>query len=304
MNIKKTIKTRLFWGFLLVFLALNIQGAMVSPRDSGLRSSAKVQTGFIEVDGGKLYYEEAGKGEAIVMIHDGILHRVTWDAQFDVFAKEYRVVRYDRRGYGDSSKVEAEYSDIKDLEMVFKQLKIQKAIVMGMSYGGSLTIDFALANPDKVTKIVLVGSIVSGYGYSEHMSNRGGHLTEAIWASPEALRRYFFEKDPYTVWEGNKKARERGLRMIEKYPHNLDLDKYKLMKGPERPALGRLDEIVVPALIVVGEYDIPDVHAHAGAIDAGIPDSKRVIVNNAAHHVSSEQPEILNRLILKFLKEK
>jgi pimeloyl-ACP methyl ester carboxylesterase len=65
-----------------------------------------------------------------------------------------------------------------------------------------------------------------------------------------------------------------------------------------------LDEIQVPTLIVVGEYDIPDVHAHAGVIEAGIPGSKRVIVNNAAHHVPTEQPEILNELILKFIQEK
>ncbi|MFC2165255.1 alpha/beta fold hydrolase [Acidobacteriota bacterium] len=304
MNIKNPNNLRFFWVILFVCFVLLCHMGMATLKESTMKFSPDTQTGFIEVVGGKLFYEIAGKGETIVMIHDGILHRVTWDAQFEVLAKEYKVVRYDRRGYGDSNKAEVKYSDIEDLEKVFKQLNIHKAIVIGMSYGGSLAIDFALANPDKVTKIVLVGSIVSGYGYSEHMSNRGGHLTEAIWASPEALRRYFFEKDPYTVWEGNKKVREKGLRMIEKYPHNLDMEKYKLLQRPERPALGRLDEIKVPALIVVGEYDIPDVHAHAGVIEAGISDAKRVIVNNAGHHVPTEQPEILNELILKFIREK
>jgi pimeloyl-ACP methyl ester carboxylesterase len=304
MQIKTAFFAQGLCAGLIFFLVFMCGEGMADPEDSAPRLGSDVQTGYIEVDGGKLYYEIAGKGEAIVMIHDGLLHRVTWDAQFGAFAKEYRVVRYDRRGYGDSGKAEVKYSDIKDLEMVFEQLDIQKAVVMGMSYGGGLTIDFALANPDKVTKIILVGSIVSGYGYSEHMMNRGGHLTEAIWASPEALRRYFFETDPYTIWQGNKEVREKGLRMIEKYPHNIDMDKYKLLQGPEKPALGRLDEIEVPTLIVVGEYDIPDVHAHAGVIEAGIPGSKRVIVNNAGHHVPSEQPEILNELILKFIREK
>ena len=78
----------------------------------------------------------------------------------------------------------------------------------------------------------------------------------------------------------------------------------RLLKRPERPALGRLDEIKVPTLIVVGEYDIPDVHAHAGVIEAGIPESKRVVLNNCAHHVPTEQPDVLNKLIEKFLKEK
>lgn len=302
MNIKKVVLTRFFWMILIVSFGFSDFEVMASFGDSAFRDNSDVQTGFIEVDGGKLFYETAGEGETIVMIHDGILHRVTWDAQFEAFAGEYKVVRYDRRGYGDSSKPTAKYSDIEDLEKVFEQLNIQKAILMGMSYGGSLAIDFTLANPEKVTKIVLVGSIVSGFGYSEHMSNRGGHMTEADWASPETLRRYFFEEDPYTIWHENKEAREKGSRMIAKYPHNLDMNKYRLLQRPKRPALTRLDEIKVPTLIVVGEYDIPDVHAHAGAIEAGISGAKRVIVKNAGHHVPTEQPEILNKLVLDFLK--
>jgi len=304
MDVKKTLIVCLFWMILCVSLAATNQTTRAVRGEAGISMSQDVRTGFIEVNDGKLFYEEAGEGEIIVMIHDGILHRVTWDAQFEALAEEYRVVRYDRRGYGDSSKAEAKYSDIEDLEMVFAQLNIREAVVMGMSYGGSLAIDFTLANPDRVTKIVLVGSIVSGYGYSEHMWNRGGHLTKETWESPEALRRYFFEKDPYTVWEENKEARAKGLRMIEKYPHNMDMERYKLLQGPQRPALGRLDEIKVPVLIVVGEYDIPDVHAHAGVIETGISGSKRVIVNNAGHHVPTEQPEILNELILKFVRGK
>ncbi len=171
MCIKKTVNIRFIRMILCVCLALMCHEGMANPEDLVLKSSSDVQTGFIEVESGRLFYEVAGEGETIVMIHDGLLHRVTWDAQFEMFAKDYRVVRYDRRGYGDSSKVEAKYSNIEDLEKVFEQLKIREAIVMGMSYGGSLAIDFALANPDSVTKIVLVGSIVSGYGYSEHMSN-------------------------------------------------------------------------------------------------------------------------------------
>jgi len=295
---------RLFWVIFIVCFSLLCNTGMATPKDSVMKFSSDSQTGFIEVDGGKLFYEMAGEGETFVMIHDGILHRVTWDAQFEALAKEYKVVRYDRRGYGDSNKSEAKYSDIEDLEKVFTQLNIHKAIVIGMSYGGSLAIDFALANPDKVTKIVLVGSIVSGYGYSEHMLNRGGHMTEADWSSAESLREYFFERDPYTIWPENKETREKVRRIIERYPHNFDMGKYKLLQGPKRPALSRLDEIKVPTLIVVGEYDIPDVHAHAGAIEAGISGAKRVIVNNAAHHVPTEQPEILNELILKFIKGK
>ena len=57
-------------------------------------------SGYLDVPGGKIYYEVAGAGDWIVLVHDGNLHSVTWDEQFPVYAKGYRVVRYDRRGTG------------------------------------------------------------------------------------------------------------------------------------------------------------------------------------------------------------
>ena len=67
------------------------------------------------------------------------------------------------------------------------------------------------------------------------------------------------------------------------------------------PALGRLGEIKAPTLIVIGAEDIPDVHAHGGAIQAGITGARRVVVRSAGHLVHMEQPEEFNRLALEFL---
>jgi pimeloyl-ACP methyl ester carboxylesterase len=74
-----------------------------------------------------------------------------------------------------------------------------------------------------------------------------------------------------------------------------------LLRGPKVPALGRLGEIKVPTLLIVGAGDIPDVHAHAGAIQAGIAGSRRVVVRDAGHLVHMEQPAEFNRLVLEFL---
>jgi hypothetical protein len=82
------------------------------------------------------------------------------------------------------------------------------------------------------------------------------------------------------------------------------MDKFRLLKGPKRPALPNLKEIRVPTLIIVGEYDIPDCHAHAGAMETGIAGSERVIINKAGHIVPLEQPAVFNELVLRFLHEK
>src|SRR5262245_45279118 len=75
----------------------------------------EVVSGHLEVGGGKLFYEARGAGPAVVLVHDGLLHRECWDGQWEAFARTHRVVRYDRRGYGRSEAPTKPYSDVEDL---------------------------------------------------------------------------------------------------------------------------------------------------------------------------------------------
>jgi len=278
----------------IVFAAVQNQAAASVPNPA--------KTGYLDVPDGKLYYEVAGEGDWIVLVHDGNLHSVTWDEQFPVFSKTHKVVRYDRRGYGKSTFPDKPFSNIEDLAEIFTQLKIDKAVLMGMSAGGGLVLDFTLEHPDKVSGLVLVGAVVSGFGYSEHMMTRGGHLNRADLSDPAALADYMFHRDPYTIYEGNPEARKRGYDYLMSSLQNYR-DKGEFMQGPRRPALPNLKEIKVPTLIVVGEFDAPDCHAHAGAIEAGIAGSRRAIIEKAAHIVPLEQPAVFNNLVLAFVLE-
>ncbi len=260
--------------------------------------------GFIEVDNGILYYEMRGSGKTIVLIHDGMIHSSTYDGQFDMLAKEYRVVRYDRRGYGKSPKPTKEYSNIGDLKKLFDGLAIENASFVGMSAGGGLAIDFTLEYPENVTSLVLIGAVVSGMEYTSHFMNRGGHMKPEDFQSGDPLRKYMTEVDPYTIYHENIAAKAKLKQYLDTNPHNAEFDKYTFNTGPRRTALGVLDEIKVPALILVGEYDIPDVHAHAGAIEAGIPNAKRIIINNSAHLIPIEKPVLITEKILEFLNDK
>jgi 3-oxoadipate enol-lactonase len=259
-----------------------------------------VDSGYVNTDGGKLFYEIAGKGQNIVLLHDGMVNRQIWDEQFPVLAKSYRVVRYDRRGYGKSSDPQVQYSHIDDLNQVFIQLKIEKAVIFGMSSGGRLAIDFTLTYPEKVKGLVLVGAVVSGFGYTSHMNTRGGNLNPQSGTSdPASIDKYFIMDDPYEIYSGNTKAKEKVMKLLP----NLARDN----KVPTRPAakvaIRFLSEIKVPALILVGEYDIPDVHAHAGAINAGIPNSKREIVPKSGHLIPIEQPALFNEMVMNYLNK-
>ena len=262
-----------------------------------------VDSGYVDVPGGKIFYERSGTGESIVLIHDGLVHRVIWDNQFGVFARHYDVVRYDRRGYGKSPTPTASFSNVEDLLALMDGLKIQRAVVFGMSMGGGLAIDFALAHPDRVTALVLVGSIVSGMEYTPHMYTRGGHFTQADMATPEATLEYFAVKDPYEVSPKNPAIKERVKAILTTNPQDMNEENNRWATPPARPALPNLGEIKVPVLILAGEDDIPDVFMLAGAIAAGVPHARRAVILDAGHLVPFEQPEAFNREVLTFLAD-
>ena len=258
-----------------------------------------VDTGYVSVDGGRLFYEIAGKGRNIVLLHDGMVNREIWDEQFPLLAEKFRVVRYDRRGYGKSSDPEVKYSHIEDLNQLFIQLNIDKAVVFGMSSGGRLAIDFALTYPWKVEGLVLVGAVVSGFGYTSHMQTRGGHFDPGKFTDPVKVNEYFIMDDPYEIYSENRSAKERVMKLLP--------DLARENRVPTQPAskvaVRSLSDIKVPALILVGEFDIPDVHAHAGVINAGIADSKREIIPRSGHLIPIEQPVLFNEAIMNFLNK-
>ncbi|MRR11956.1 alpha/beta fold hydrolase [bacterium] len=256
---------------------------------------------MVEVEGGRLWCERAGEGEPVVLIHDGIVHAVGWDDVLPALASQFEVIRYDRRGYGRSTAPQAPFSPLADLEAVVRHARIAKAHLVGSSSGGGLAIDFALAHPEKVASLTLVGAVVSGFPYTRHMQGRGGHLTRKATTDPVEERRYWATVDPYFVAPESKATHERVAAILEASPQNLDRTRERYSQT-RPPALGRLGTIRVPALVLVGEHDIPDVHAHAGAIAAGIPNARRDVIAESGHVPYMEQPSEFTTHVVGFLQ--
>lgn len=268
---------------------------------SGQDTPAGFHQDYIEVEGGKLFYETGGIGDNIVLLHDGMVSHEIWEYQFPLLAKYYRVTRYDRRGYGKSSDPQSTYSDIEDLNKLFVTLGIENAIIFGMSSGGACAIDFTLKYPEKVNALVLVGAVVGGYGYTSHMTYRGGHLENpALMADPAQAAEYFIWDDPYEIYSENREAKQKVASIMEGNLHQPINRSYRTLT--ERIAARFLSEIKVPCLVLVGEHDIPDVHAHAGVISFGIPRSRREIILNSGHLIPVEQPEEFNKSVFRFLR--
>ena len=255
---------------------------------------------FADVQGGKLYYEECGSGaRTVVLIHDGIAHSAVWDDVWPAFCKKFHTVRYDRRGYGRSPETTAPYWETEDITALLRHLHIARAILVGSSHGGELSIDFTLQHPEMVDQLILVGAVVSGMPYSDHFLNRGMQNSKPFEKNDVTAGVSNWAKDKYLLASGHDKAQKRLLELLTANPQDLT---HQDLARPTQPALPRLKEIRVPTLILTGDADIPDVHAHAGAIEAGIPGSRRVVLSDAGHLMYMEIPDEFSRVVIGFIE--
>ncbi|TMF47254.1 MAG: alpha/beta fold hydrolase [Chloroflexi bacterium] len=116
---------------------------IVKPIRRDIMTEAKrAETGYIETNGTKLYYEVMGEGHPLVLVHGGYMDRRMWDDQFAEFAQYYRVVRYDVRGFGRSELPQVPYADRQDLQALLTSLGIEKTYLLGLSLGGMIAIDY------------------------------------------------------------------------------------------------------------------------------------------------------------------
>ena len=126
-----------------------------------------VQNGFADIPGARLHYEVTGSGEPLVLIHGFTLDMRMWDDQFARLARHFQVMRYDVRGFGQSSMPTTEpYTHADDLKALLACLDISRAHVLGLSMGGSIAINFVLNYPTVVDRLVLADAALSGFHVS------------------------------------------------------------------------------------------------------------------------------------------
>ena len=272
----------------------------------------QVQKGFADVNGTRLYYEVAGEGHPLVLNHGGLVDNHLWDDQFDEFAKHFKVIRYDMRGFGNSGMLKngmEPYSMERDLFSLLQFLNIQKAYVMGLSMGGSLSVDFTLQYPEMVDALITVGAGLSGFEEEDpvELKAQEEEMEEAfrrgdIARSVEISLQIWTDGPFRTPEQVNPQVRERVRAMTT---HNIERgdDEEVQPQHIEPPAAGRLSEIHVPTLIIVGGEDVEFILTIADKLERDIRGAKKVVIPRTAHHLNMEKPQEFNRVVIDFLEQ-
>jgi pimeloyl-ACP methyl ester carboxylesterase len=266
-------------------------------------------SGFAAINNAQIHYETAGKGMPFVMIHAGVADSRQWNNEFEVFARDYQVLRYDMRGYGQSEPVSGEFSHMRDLISLLDTLEFHDPmILMGCSMGGGLAMDFTLAQPSRVKALIMVGSAPSGLELDVPTPPKFAEAEQAFEAGD--LDRVA-EIETQIWFDGTGRTPEQVDRAMRKlcYEMNRQALSHEVkqlgnrLPNAETPAFERLAALHIPVLIVVGAHDTPYILAAADYMAEKIPVARKAIVADAAHLPNLDHPQEFQEIVRAFLND-
>lgn len=228
---------------------------------------------FLQLKNTNLYYEIYGEGEPLILLHGNSGSIKEFYQQIPELSKKYQVVAIDSRGQGKSIDASKEYFTYKifadDIKALIDELSLKKVNIVGWSDGGNTGLEFALKYPENLNKLVTIGANAFPKGVDERLLMK-------------------MEMEIQDLKTQNDPEKFNQLRLL------------KLMVDEPNISKKELNKIKNPVLVIAGEKDVIK-KDHTEFLVKEIPNSELKIYKNATHYIPFENPEELNRDILKFL---
>lgn len=276
-----------------------------------MSESIQSARGFAGVNGANLYYEVAGAGHPLVLLHEGIADSRMYDDQFNIFAQRYRVVRFDIRGFGQSNLPPGNepVAMHEDLYGLLTFLGIEKTYLLGMSIGGSIALDFTLTHPAMVDALILVAPGMSGYEMASFETEYQAIGEEIEMAGKQGDYERASELETRIWVDGPERTPQQVDPVVRQKAYEMNLHNYRKVGATEfppvvklePPAIARLGEVAVPTCLIIGDKDVHEMMSIVDKLEQDIPGARKVVMHDVAHALNMEQPEEFNRIVLDFL---
>jgi 3-oxoadipate enol-lactonase len=260
---------------------------------------------YLDVDGGRIWYEVAGDGPPVLFVHSTLVDGRQWDDQMRSFSPRFRAIRLDLRGFGRSDWPTGPYRPSGDFKALLLDLDAAPAAVVGASAGGALSMLFTLEHPAMVSALVLAASGAPGFtGWSTELRSLW-EATEAALQQGDLSRAQRLELDYWVPAGrfGSDAESDRRIAEIARDNTRAAAQAEDFMDGPDtgRGPLERLGEIRVPTLVVLGERDEPGITDIGQTVAAGIPRTEVVTIPRSDHLVNMRNPQQFDRAVMAFL---
>lgn len=264
--------------------------------------------GHLNLDHGKLYYETAGEGEAVVLIHAAFLDSRMFDAQWTTLAEQFRVIRYDMQGFGQSDPAPGPLCRRENLRQLLKHLEVEQTHFVGCSNGGTIALDLLLEEPERALSLTLVDSTPSGFEPQGAPPPALLEMFEAfqngdIARVNELQIRIWFDGQSRQPDEVDPTLRQQAMAM-----NRIPVERRTFLVADMQPdcplvppALMRLETVNCPVLVAAGALDHSEVLRAADILVQNIPHARKVIIEQSGHVPSFERPNVFTPLLLEFL---
>jgi 3-oxoadipate enol-lactonase len=281
---------------------------MIRPAAPGTGTStqpAGSTSGVLALPGARIAYEVTGNGPAVVLVHGFGLDLRMWDAQVGQLAEDFRVVRYDCRGFGSSGPFDpaVPYTHAGDLVALLDHLGIPDAALAGLSFGGRVVLQAALLAPERARGLVLLDAVLDGIAWDPESAEAMDEVARQVTAAGIPAGRAAWLAHPlFAAARQRPELASQLAAMVAGYPgqHWLGQDPHQASRPEPIDALAGL---AVPVLVAVGERDVPCFLEMSVVLAGRIPGAVYRVVKDAGHMVNMEQPAVVSELLAWFLGE-
>ncbi len=274
------------------------------------QTDAQTTNGKITAGRLQVYYERAGRGPAIVLLHAGLQDHTMWKEQVKALSAKYEVITPDLPFHGQTTGVDTLLLAQDVLRILLDSLHVQKIFIAGLSMGASVAEDFVIAYPERVNKALFISAGVNGYdkkypvdSVSMAWYNGFAHALETKDTVAAAIE---FTK----AWaQGIYRVGDSLKAPVSQYVYRTTLQnlrRHKMAGWPllqnHPPAVESIASIRVPVLVIEGDKDLPYIHASSQYLERNIPGAKHVIIKDVAHMLNMEKLAAFNKLLIDFLQ--
>lgn len=265
----------------------------------------------LNVPGAKLHYETDGDPlmPALLLIHAGIANLRMWDPQVADLTRNHFVVRYDTRGSGETVSRNVPFSHQADALAVLDHVGVGRATLIGCARGGSIAIDLAVEHPERVSGLVVIGGGPSGFPEVE-LTDAEDELFDALDEAFDAGDWPRLARLEVELWAIGPLRRAADLDpAFVAAAHTLNLanvihaEEAPVPQPLDPPAVDRVVDLDMPALITVGEFDITPALAQYEYLLETVPQASGCTFRGTAHLPSVEHPEEFQRVLISWLAQ-
>jgi 3-oxoadipate enol-lactonase len=254
---------------------------------------------YLDLDGARLRYRDEGRGAAVLLVHGWTLDLEVWESQAKALCAAFRIIRYDRRGFGRSTGEPSIEQDVRDLGAVLMHFGLERVALVGMSQASRAVLAYACDHPGQVSCIVLDGPP------EFDNSMPGANLSLAPFRELvrvqglAAFREQWLQHPLMQLRTRDAGTRELLQRIVDRYSGK-DLSEAAL-DAPPPDLWARLDALAVAALVITGEHDLSGRVRSADALARRLVAATRAVIAGSGHLDNLDNPDLYNRLLAAFL---